>query len=281
MNHFEQELHAELLNNQFLLHHCQEILRTAPPGRLFIRQRKHSNTCYQIVKEKAPAGWRNVSRNLKAEPETILALSEKKLAEKMSGICGRNLSILERAVQHYHAPDRDLLTSALPEKYQDILLLRQKQQISQAAQSSYQKAPFDSEKHIHETRSGVLVHSKSEVIIANALSGYGIPFHYEERFPYPNDNGDFYYPDFTIPLPDGERLLWEHLGLLSDLSYCIHNAQKLHTYQQHGFLIGRNLILTQDDNRGNCGSGFIYRIIERDILPWFEQAVSANKSQKN
>lgn len=43
MNHFEEELHAELLNNQFLLQHCQEILRDAPPGRLFIRQRKPFN----------------------------------------------------------------------------------------------------------------------------------------------------------------------------------------------------------------------------------------------
>lgn len=179
---------------------------------------------------------------------------------------------------HYRAPDRELLTGALPEKYWEVLLLRQKQQ---TAQAPYQRAPFDPGKHIHETRSGLLVRSKSEVIIANALSGYGIPFHYEEQFPYPNENGDFYYPDFTIPFPDGERLLWEHLGLLSDLSYCIHNAQKLHTYQQHGFLIGKNLILTQDDNRGSCGSAFIYRIIERDILPRFEQVTSANKLQKN
>ena len=41
------------------------------------------------------------------------------------------------------------------------------------------------------------------------------------------------------------------------------------TYQKHGFLIGRNLILTQDDEKGNCSSGYIDEIVRTQLLPYF------------
>lgn len=267
---FQQAISLEQLNQRTFLEESRAVLASAPPGRLFIRERSNSQTPYQIVKEKTPSGWSNCSRNLKRDPDTLLALAEKKLAEEMIKICHHNLPILEKTANTYQALDCDSLISSLPKKYGDVLALRKKQQIARHQSAFYHKAPFDPEKHIHETLAGILVRSKSEVIIANALYSYGIPFHYEEQFPYPDENGSFYYPDFTIPLADGCRLIWEHLGMLNDLSYCTHNARKLHTYQKHDFLIGKNLILTQDDSRGNCSSAFIYQVIEKNIVPYFK-----------
>jgi len=70
-------------------------------------------------------------------------------------------------------------------------------------------------------------------------------------------------------LPDGSTLIWEHFGLLKELGYCIHNGYKLHTYQKNNYVIGKNLIITQDDNKGNCSGAIIYGIIEKQILPLF------------
>jgi ATP-dependent DNA helicase RecQ len=77
------------------------------------------------------------------------------------------------------------------------------------------------EKHmlnrIYSTVKGDRVRSKSEVIIANLLAQNGISYEYEKRLEY--EKGKWIEPDFTITLPDGRELYWEHLGMLGVESY--------------------------------------------------------------
>ncbi|MDE1467159.1 ATP-dependent DNA helicase [Aurantiacibacter sp. D1-12] len=83
---------------------------------------------------------------------------------------------------------------------------------------------------IHEALSGDMVRSKSEVIIANLLHQARIPFTYEEPAYAPD--GSFYLPDFTLRI-GGERLFWEHWGMLSDEAYKAHRDQKTSWYEKH------------------------------------------------
>jgi len=83
---------------------------------------------------------------------------------------------------------------------------------------------------IHEALSGDMVRSKSEVIIANLLHQAGIPFTYEE--PLYAEDGSFYLPDFTLRV-GGERVFWEHWGMLSDASYLAHREKKVEWYKHH------------------------------------------------
>lgn len=77
------------------------------------------------------------------------------------------------------------------------------------------------EKHmlnrIYSTVKGDCVRSKSEVIIANLLAQNGISYEYEKKLEY--ENCRWIEPDFTIALPDGRELYWEHLGMLGVESY--------------------------------------------------------------
>ena len=69
---------------------------------------------------------------------------------------------------------------------------------------------------IHQTLSGDMVRSKSEVIIANILYQSGIPFTYEKPLRAPD--GTRRDPDFTIEW-NGRAYYWEHLGLLDKEDY--------------------------------------------------------------
>lgn len=69
---------------------------------------------------------------------------------------------------------------------------------------------------IHQTLSGCLVRSKSEVIIANILHERNKPFVYEKTL-FATD-GSFFCPDFTI-FWNGKEYYWEHLGLLDYPDY--------------------------------------------------------------
>ena len=87
-----------------------------------------------------------------------------------------------------------------------------------------------SRERCHQTLSGDMVRSKSEVIIANILYESGIPFTYERLLRAPD--GTRRAPDFTIEW-DGRVYYWEHLGLLDKDDYRREWAVKEAWYARH------------------------------------------------
>lgn len=250
---------TELKRLEKLLYDVQEELKNAPEGFLYIRDTGKNYSHYQVI--------RNVENKLihnKTTDRKLIGRLLRKAQNKATRrICRNNIKTLKKAIQSYKPLVPEQLLSPKQRQLQIDLF-------SSAPPAPYIRAPFDPKSHKHETMYGDLVRSKSEVIIANALWHYGIPFNYEELFPYKDEDGVLYYPDFTIHCPDGTVIIWEHWGLLNKKKYCTRNANKLYLFNQNGFVIGKNLIITQDDALGNCCTVLIYHIIENYILPHFQ-----------
>ena len=112
------------------------------------------------------------------------------------------------------------------------------------------KAPF-------ETMKGEMVRSKSEKIIADTLFSMDIPYVYEPRFVLNNSpKNNIYnihavkYPDFAVlNVRNRKTIYWEHLGRLSDSSYCFDNLNKLMLYDKNGLVLGENLIITMESEK--------------------------------
>ena len=115
---------------------------------------------------------------------------------------------------------------------------------------------------IYLTESGIHVRSKSELIIANALSTNNIPFHYEAALVL---GGICKYPDFTINRPsDGKLFLWEHLGLMEQDEYRRTANEKMALYARYGFYPFDNLIFTYEQDIKN--PAHINALIEMFLL---------------
>ena len=114
------------------------------------------------------------------------------------------------------------------------------------------------------TLAGFDVRSKSEALIANALAERKIPFIYEEELALslPGRGEVTLHPDFVIHLPDGKKIIWEHLGMLSDDSYLSAFAEKLKLYHAAGYHIGSNLFLTTDTPDGRLDMDAVMNVIE-------------------
>lgn len=95
------------------------------------------------------------------------------------------------------------------------------------------------------TLKGDLVRSKSEALLANLLYYHGIEYEYEKEL---NLSGKVIYPDFTIRLPGGRELYWEHLGMLGDPIYDRNWSYKSRIYAENGISEGSGLIITRDEN---------------------------------
>ena len=116
---------------------------------------------------------------------------------------------------------------------------------------------------IHRTSTGVLVRSKSEVIVADTLTRLGIDYKYEESLHDKEDPTDFRLPDFTIAY-EGETWYWEHLGMLSIPSYAAAWERKKTWYQRNGWLT--MVITSEDGSDGSIDVPSIERIAKERIL---------------
>jgi hypothetical protein len=114
---------------------------------------------------------------------------------------------------------------------------------------------------IHRTANATLVRSKSEVIIADALSAAEVGFEYE--LPFTGHDGTIRLPDFTIEdSATGDVFIWEHLGLLSNPDYRQAWERKKAWYEASGVTesggSSATLIVTEDDARGGIDSGEVH-----------------------
>jgi len=110
------------------------------------------------------------------------------------------------------------------------------------ANADYPKNDKHPENLTHSTVGGLFVRSKSESLIAIALSENNIPFRYENIM---SINGIKIAPDFTIMHPlTGKIFLWEHFGLIQNNDYYKEFANKIRVYTEGNFILGNNLIAT-------------------------------------
>jgi hypothetical protein len=122
---------------------------------------------------------------------------------------------------------------------------------------------------IHRTRPssqhphGIMVRSKSEVIVADILTSLGISCEYEQKLSSKNDKNDFKLPDFTLSY-EGDTFYWEHLGMLSVPSYREAWDRKRLWYEDNGYL--DQIITSEDGADGSIDAAEIERTARAKIL---------------
>jgi hypothetical protein len=282
MSYFKEKLALEIRRQESIYNTAKSKLASSPEGALTVRQRKQMTSYYLNVESKDTTTRKRKQINITTDKKLILQLIDKFIQKKKLLISKTNLLYLKKLYRHYQSTDLQYIFTFLSPTYQQAITHYQTERIHQLQNKPYPKAPFDPRYHVHETICGEFVRSKSEQIILNTLSLYTLIIHYEEEYIYriPVDGIGRVYPDFTIILPNGKRSIWEHLGRLDDPEYCYKTALKLNLYQQNGYVLGDNLILTMDDNKGNISSRIILDIIENHILPQVSAATMQPCNQK-
>lgn len=142
---------------------------------------------------------------------------------------------------------------------------------------SWTSRPFSPDAPLLYTARGERVRSKSEVIIADTLFRYNIPYRYEFPITLKRINSDDIRRDFgsSITLhPDflclntrtRSEFYWEHFGLMDDSDYSKNTAGKLRLYTENGILPGRNLIITMETQTEPPSIKALEKLIEEFLL---------------
>jgi hypothetical protein len=125
------------------------------------------------------------------------------------------------------------------------------------------KKAFEESVPDYFTVNGERVRSKSEILIADALSRCNIPYRYE--YPTHIPGVGTVYPDFLcLNMQKRKEYAWEHNGMMSDANYADYAIKKIEIYALAGYYPGDNLILSFESSSHPLSS----RIIEGNIIEY-------------
>lgn len=268
MNQFEKVLAADIAEQRHLLEIYEQRLKGMPAG-CVSEYTSSKKTYYKLSKtetDKISGHSYIMQRNLQEDEMNLIALyGEKAYAQAGLRIVRQNLKLQEKLLEIYRPYDFYSIKASLGKLYQKSVAFSD-DPLSGIAERQ-QKASAHAvhpENLTQPTLAGFNVRSKSEALITNTLTERNIPFVYEEilTVSIPGRGEIALHPDFVIHLPDGKKIIWEHLGMLSDDSYLSAFAEKLRLYHAAGYHIGSNLFLTTDTPDGRLDMDAVMNVIE-------------------
>lgn len=216
--------------------------RHVPIGNLRVVTNHNRPQYYIVNPSDAPNGTYLPKRDIRKAAAIAQRDYNKDAAEALK----KQIAVIDRFLADYRPsaldatytelhPGRRVLVAPVHEPDEDF--------IAAWLHHPYTGKPFEINAPEFYTGTGVRVRSKSEVIIADALSRAGIPFRYE--FPTSIGGWGTLYPDFTcLDKRSHTEVIWEHFGMMSNHDYADVAIQKILRYNENGYVLGRNFIAT-------------------------------------
>ena len=250
---------TQLLNyNEKVLKKQRTELKKAPEGSLCVRRDKGCiRYCHRIGDKKT-----GISKNEKL----VHALAKKKFLETSVDKLETNIKHLKKLARNYQTIEPVSIVEQMPDYCRnlplEVYMPYERKKKKWMEEPFLQSTRFLEEK-IHVTARDLWVRSKSEVIIAEKLDAYNIPYRYEQLIRI----GKYELaPDFTI-LTNKGIIYWEHCGKGNDPNYVRTHNWKMEMYASAGIVPWKNLIVTYDMFEGDNEVGFFdSRIIDTEIV---------------
>ena len=259
---FQEEIEKRIKYLEQLISEKQKNLETAPDGRIEASKRGKSCQYYAVTPE-IPQGFYvrkdkfSLAKALaqKTYDKAVLAKAIAELNNLKSLLAVRENGTVEEVFETL-APARQALITPI--------FLPDKQFVEAWKSTPYEPKPFTEDTTSFFTSKGERVRSKSEILIADALNRFHIPYRYE----YPAQLGKTtVYPDFMcLNVRERKEIYWEHFGLLDDHDYRENVISKMKAYITSGIFFGDRLIITAETYRSPLDMQVVSRIIKRYLL---------------
>jgi hypothetical protein len=226
-----KKIKNELVIANRRLQKINEELQTLPAGRLS----KKGTRYYQVINQDVVGITKNDT--------LIRQLARKKYLSVVKKELEKNIKTLSTPINKTHTTSFKETVSRLPTTYQNMPAENfYHSAVAQWIEKPYRQNAYRPEDRKYESKSGVKVRSKSELIIANLLEDYQIPYRYEPEMVL---DGKGICPDFVIRNPfTNEQFIWEHFGALHLPEYEKKMNDKMERYFAEGLIPFETVIYT-------------------------------------
>lgn len=232
----------------------ENLLKNAPSDHLRVSPHNGSFQYYLVTKESGKKGLFIPKRNWDVAKRIAQRDYDSSLLEKLYD----QLRVLQACVAGYRP---ECAESCWSRQHPSRCRITQPRLISDDEYANdwenveYHGHSFEKECPVLRSAKGERMRSKSEVIIANALFHFRVPYRYEfplrlkisscSREESSKKKTIVVSPDFTcLNKKKRKEFIWEHFGLIDNSAYASNMALKLDEYQKNGFFPGENLIMT-------------------------------------
>jgi len=239
-----------LIDYQQKLEEINKELENLPPGRLV----KKKSYYYHAIDGKEIAITNDIPLIQALSRKRYLLVEKKKLEQ--------NISALSRMNNLADLTPKALIKE-LPSTYQSLPIeYFYHPSVEQFLSKIYSDDIYKQDERHYFSNNNVALRSKSELIIANELEAYGIPYRYEIPLKLGTQKR---YPDFIVKNPfNGNMIIWEHFGALHLEDYEKNMVNKMLLYTKHGYQPFETIIYTFEFDTKNIGR--IRDLIEQVIL---------------
>lgn len=255
------------------------IWKTSPEGGLICdRYRDNVRFLHCLPEGRDASGRRLYKRTtVTSNQDIISALATKEYARVALRVINHNIRVLTEAMNALlPMASEDILAGtrktykSLPDSYFEPVRRAKATTRRQHAwaEEPYTQSTYKPEKKTKTTSRGLRVRSRAELLIAEMLYRYDIPFRYEQvvmagRYELA--------PDFTFLDHEGNPFYWEHCGMMADPDYVDHYLWKRKTYEGISICEWENMIYTYDPG-DNIDMREIEAVIQTKILPRLQAA---------
>ena len=265
----QQEQMLELLTKRKEMLKClisekEKALKSAPKGTLRVLKRTNGWQYYQRTDPKDTNGIYIP----KKKQRIACALAQKGYDRKVMDLAKEELDV----IKHYEDflkknSIKDIFAIMTPGRKVLInpVYVPDDEYIEAWSSVTYEPMGFERDASVYCSNGGVRLRSKSEIIIANMLEQFKVPYRYE--YPITLKGIGTVRPDFTcLNVRTRKEFIWEHFGMMDNIAYANKNIAKINAYEQNGFYQGKNMIMTFETSQYAISSYVIKNMIEQYLL---------------
>lgn len=239
-------------------------LGSAPEGTLRAARRPNGFQYYQMTEAHDTIGKYITRKNMQIASQ----LAQKEYDYKLLAVLEKQLKTINRFLNTYKQDEVFKVFESLNDSRKLLVTpeyLPDEEYVKQWLSMPYRKLPFNPGDPEYYTANHERVRSKSEIIIANTLKSYNIPYRYE--FPVYEDGIPIGAPDFNcLNVRLRKEYYWEHLGMIGDEKYVNRNIIKLEKYTMAKDFDESRLILTFESDKHPLNTRIIEEKIRKYLL---------------
>jgi len=236
----------------------------APPGTLRLAKSHNHDQFFQKLSPKEDTGA------YIPQKDKVLAakLAQKDYDTKLLEVLKQQHKTIDRFLKNFNPEAAKQVYEKLNATRQQLVkpeFLTDEEFINQWMSVPYTRPPFKENTSEHYTAKGERVRSKSEILIADALNRYNIPY----RCEFPVCSGGVIYaaPDFNcLNVRLRKEYYWEHLGKMGEEGYADTNKDKLDKYALDPDFDETKLIITMETGNKPLNTKVVEEKIRKYLL---------------
>lgn len=242
----------------------EKALKSAPEGKLRIDRKGNSMQYYHRISHSNTG-----SVYLNREQDSFASLlAQKDYDCKLIRELKVAINAIDRFLDEYRPERIDEIYLSLHDSRKLLIcpaMIFDEDYVKRWMSLEYETKIFEENAPEYYSTKGERVRSKSELIIADALFRFKIPYRYE--YPIHISGIGTVHPDFTcLNVRTRREYLWEHFGMMSDSEYADNAVNKIEKYTLAGYYLGENLLMSFESASRPLNSRVIKYYIQKYLL---------------